>query len=430
MKSPSLERPAAMGSKTACEPLHRLHTALSRIREMDHTIKAWETIDENGALQHAAALPVIPDHKAAPGLYGLTVGIKDVIDVAGMPTKAGSAARANIAPAEIDATVVTRLKNAGAIILGKTKTTEFAYTDPTDTANPANPRHTPGGSSSGSAAAVAAGMADLALGTQTVGSICRPAAYCGVAAFKPSTGSTACHGVVPLSRTFDTVGFLARDMRLAVEAFACCADGVALELKAAPMPWSTLRVGLIADPFYLDCDPDVAAALETGRHALERLGATLTDIKAHIDYEAMREQHRVMMFREAALAHDHLLEQRGLLGPNWRAALERGATLSESDYWDARDSLAEARVRLAAACGPVDVLLLPPTRTTAPEGLHSTGDAGLILPWTVFGGPLAVLPVGTAGNGLPTAVMIAGKPWADLATGLLAANLQSELGHR
>lgn len=419
-----------MESKTACEPLHRVHAALSRIRETDHTIKAWEAIDEKGALQRAAALPVHPAPEGASGLCGLTVGIKDVIDVAGMPTKAGSAARANAAPAEIDATVVTRLRNAGAIILGKTKTTEFAYTDPTDTANPANPRHTPGGSSSGSAAAVAAGMADLALGTQTVGSVCRPAAYCGVAAFKPSTGSTACHGVVPLSRTFDTVGFLARDMRLAVDAFVCCAGGMALAFDAASVPWSMLCVGLIADPFYLDCDPDVAAALETGRHALERLGATFIDIKTHVDYETMREQHRVMMFREAALAHGHLLERRGLLRPNWRAALERGATLSESEYCDARDSLAEARVKLAAACAQVDILLLPPTRTTAPEGLHSTGDAGFILPWTVFGGPLAVLPVGTTDNGLPTAVMIAGKPWTDLATGVLAANLQSELDRR
>ncbi|MDT3684945.1 MAG: amidase [Pseudorhodoplanes sp.] len=408
----------------------RLHAALSQIRETDHTIKAWETIDEKNALRRAATLPATSRYKAASKLRGLIVGIKDVIDVAGMPTKAGSAARAKAKLADADATVVKRLNEAGAIILGKTKTTEFAYTDPTDTANPANPRHTPGGSSSGSAAAVAAGMADLALGTQTVGSVCRPAAYCGVAAFKPSTGSTPCHGVVPLARTFDTVGFLARDMRLAVEAFACCAGGAPLEFKTVSISWPALRIGLVADPFYLDCAPDIAAALETGRHTLERLGATVIDIKAHVDYEAMREQHRVMMFREAALAHGHLLEQPELLGPNWRAALERGAALLESDYWEARDNLAEAKVRLAAACAQVDVLLLPPTRTTAPEGLHSTGDAGFILPWTVVGGPLAVLPVGTTRNGLPTAVMIAGKPWTDLATGLLAASLQAELGHQ
>lgn len=417
-----------MESKTAPEPVRHLQATLSRIRETDQIIRAWETVDEKRALKDAGAASVAVTHEAHSALRGLVVGIKDVIDVAGMPTRAGSAIRANAEPAEADATVVKRLRRAGAIIVGKTKTTEFAYTDPADTANPADPRHTPGGSSSGSAAAIAAGMADLALGTQTVGSVCRPAAYCGVAAFKPSTGSTACQGIVPLARSFDTVGFIARDMRLAVQAFACCvSDMPVVELEVASTAQAALRVGLIADPFYLDCDPDVAAALETARRALERLGATAVEIKAHVDYEAMREQHRVMMFREAALAHGQLLERRDLLGPNWRAALERGVSLSESDYWDARDDLAEAKTKLSAACAPVDLVLLPPTRTTAPQGLHSTGDAGFILPWTVFGGPLAVLPVGTAGNGLPTAVMIAGKPWTDLATGRIAADLQSEL---
>ena len=422
-----------MQSRVVFEPLPNVRAALTRIRETDHTIRAWQTIDEERALNHAASLPAVRTEGNDLSLRGLVVGVKDVIDVAGMATRAGSAARASVGLSEADATVVERLRRAGAIILGKTKTTEFAYTDPADTANPADPRHTPGGSSSGSAAAVAVGTADLALGTQTVGSVCRPAAYCGVAAFKPSTGSTASRGVVPLARSFDTVGFLAKDIRLAVQAFICCSGGAPLTgsgWKSTFTSWSTLRIGLISDAFYLDCDPDVAAALERARRTLERLGAATVEIKTHVDYEAMRERHRVMMLREAAIVHGHLLERSELLGPNWRAALQRGVTISERDYWGARDYLAEAKNKLAAACTPVDFLLLPPTRTPAPRGLHSTGDAGFILPWTVFGGPLSVLPLGLARNGLPTAVMIAGKPWTDVATGLFAADLQSELGQQ
>jgi Asp-tRNA(Asn)/Glu-tRNA(Gln) amidotransferase A subunit family amidase len=400
------------------ETSHRLDSALSRIRDADHEIRAWESLSTELAS---------PDAKdsAFDTLRGLVVGVKDVIDVAGLPTKAGSKAFAQAAPAKADAPVVARLRNAGTVILGKTKTTEFAYTDPTDTANPANLDHTPGGSSSGSAAAVAAGMADLALGTQTVGSVCRPAAYCGVTAFKPSTSSTNSAGVTPLARSFDTVGFLAKEISIAVDAFACSA-GIA-PISQARSAFLPLRVGMMMDPFYLNCDPSVAEAVDTARKALEQIGATIVEIKGGISYESMRENHRVLMFKEAHAVHGHLLDRPELLGPNWCTALEKGRAISETTYWEARDRLSDAKAALASACDSADILLLPPAPSTAPKGLHSTGDAGFILPWTVFGGPLAVIPVGRAADGLPTAAMISGKPWTDVRTGQVAIRLQSAL---
>src|SRR5260370_24876639 len=204
------------------DPVENLTTTFDRLNATEPNLRAWQQVDYVGALAAAKALSESPDKYPNGPLRGITLGIKDVIDVAGFPTKAGSNARAGAPSATADATVVERLRRAGCIILGKVKTTEFAFTDPCDTVNPTNPRHTPGGSSSGSAAAIAVGSAELTLGTQTVGSVCRPAAYCGVAAFKPSTGSTPAAGVTPLAPSFDTVGFFPNDIPLALAAHSCC----------------------------------------------------------------------------------------------------------------------------------------------------------------------------------------------------------------
>jgi aspartyl-tRNA(Asn)/glutamyl-tRNA(Gln) amidotransferase subunit A len=414
------------------DPVENLARTIDRLNATEPRVRAWQQVDETGALKAAKALSErhgeIPDGP----LRGITVGIKDVIDVAGLPTKAGSKARANAGPATADAKVVERLRLAGVIVLGKVKTTEFAYTDPTDTANPANLAHTPGGSSSGSAAAIAAGSADLTLGTQTVGSVCRPAAYCGVAAFKPSIGATPLAGVAPLAPSFDTVGFFARDIRLAIAAYQCCTAQPVLPQSRASSPsrnegrWKGIRVGTISDAYY-ETDAEMGAALRAVETILKRGGAELVVLATGTDFQAMREHQRTMMFFEAARAHGALLDEAELLGPNWRAGLEQGVRTSDLQYCAARDSLADARNQLAAAWCDEDFMLLPPTRSPAPEGLHSTGDAGLIVPWTIAGSPLAVLPVGRTQLALPTAVMIAGKPWTDGRTAAFAIQLQDQI---
>jgi len=402
-------------------PVAALDTFIDRLKKTEPSIRAWEHLDIANARETAERLAKAPDRENP--LWGRIVGVKDVIDVAGMPTKAGSRALDGVIPAVKDSTVVARLRQAGCIILGKLKTTEFAYTDACDTANPVNPLHTPGGSSSGSAAAIAAGSADLTLGTQTVGSVCRPAAYCGVAAFKPSTGSTALTGVIQLARSFDTVGFFANDIKLAIAAFhSCSAQAV---LRTHPPAWKELRVGFIADSFYDDCAPSVQLPLEQLRQRLATLEVTISDIRTGCDHQAIRDDQRVLMFREAAAVHGNLLDTPALLKPNWRAALEQGMRITQSQYLEARDRLTDARHRLSHAIEDVDYLIVPPVRDTAPIGLHATGDAGLIVSWTVHGGPLAVLQVAQSANGLPIAAMIVGKPWTDRQTGAFAAALQA-----
>jgi aspartyl-tRNA(Asn)/glutamyl-tRNA(Gln) amidotransferase subunit A len=400
------------------DPAVHLGLTLERLAATEPKVRAWVTVDAEGARATAASISATPG--ADNGVRGRTIAVKDVIDVKGLPTRAGSAAYHNVAPATRDATVVARLRAAGGIILGKAKTTEFAYIDPTDTANPANILHTPGGSSSGSAAAIAAGSADIALGTQTVGSVCRPAAYCGVAAFKPTTQSMPRSGLVPFARSFDTVGFFSRDIRTAVAAHRVCAwpgyDSPQRQPTGLqPHSLAGCRIGLLGDEYYQNLDPAVEAALFAAARAAADQGAILKPVHTRCDHGAVRELQRVVMFYEAAQSHSALLERPELLGPHWRSALSRGVLTSETDYTLACDGLADARRQLAQAFDDVDFLLLPPVRAPAPKGLESTGDAALIVSWTVFGSPLAVIPIGTSASGLPVAAMLAAYPWRDAA---------------
>lgn len=420
-------RPSEHDSGCA-DAVQRLGSALRCLAGTEPTVRAWECMDVDAARAAAQTKRNESESKERSVLRGVIVGVKDVIDVAGFPTKAGSQALASAPPAEVDATVVARLRRAGCNILGKVKTAEFACLDPSDTANPVNVRHTPGGSSSGSAAAVAAGSADLTLGTQTAGSVCRPAAYCGVAAFKPTTGSMPATGVIPFARTFDTVGFFAREMKLAFAAFQASRSENEIAAESfADIRWDGLRFGILADEFYADCDPSVSDALDRVRKQLEDRGARGERIVAGCDFPKLRQRHRIVMYREAAMAHPGLLAQPMPLGPRWRAALGEGITISDAEYWKARDGLVDEKNRLAAVIAGIDFLLLPPVPAPAPLGLESTGDARFIVPWTVFGAPLAVLPVANSPEGLPTAVMIAGHPWTDDRTGKIAIAIEEAI---
>lgn len=405
----------------------RLKAAVARVAAVEASIKAFAHIDPD------AAPPLLEGAgRTRPLLEGVVVGVKDVIDVAGMPTRFGSRAFAEAGAAECDAEIVARLRAAGAILLGKTRTTEFAYTDPTVTDNPAMPGHTPGGSSSGSAAAVAAGMADLCLGTQTVGSVCRPAAFCGVPAFKPSTGSTPLAGISALSPLFDTVGYIARDMQLAVAGWTA---GRTPANAAAPLspPVASAnparRIARLDDGFFAETDPDVRAALESATELMRKDGSEIVHITTGVDHAALREDHRLVMFHDAACENAALLSRPELLGPNWRRALETGRTISRAEREAALDRLRDARARLCDAAAAVDALLVPPARTTAPAGHGSTGDAALIVSWTVMGGPIAVLPCAAAQNGAPTAVMLTTLPGQDSALAALALRFEETGKH-
>ncbi len=380
---------------------------------------AWEPW--LGAIVAVDAAAVGRLDAAAGPLAGLAVGVKDVVDVAGLATRNGSAACAEAGPAPRDATVVAALRAAGAAIVAKTASTAFAFTDPAPTRNPFGAELTPGGSSSGSGAAVGAGLLDLAIGTQTAGSLCRPAAYCGAVAFKPSLGALPTKGMTPLAPSFDTLGFIARDVALVAKAFGACvgAPTAAMDIAAA----SVLRAAV--DPA-APMEASTVAALEQAETALEQAGAAFRDAPSTVDLGRVVADHRVAMLHEAAKRHGRLLATaERKLGPRFRAALREGEAISA----DARDAalgrLADARARFWDGTAGMDFLLAPPTPGPASDREGGTGYQHLLTPWTVFGGPLVCLPWGADATGRPLSVMLAARPGDDARLLAFAAHLET-----
>jgi Asp-tRNA(Asn)/Glu-tRNA(Gln) amidotransferase A subunit family amidase len=405
--------------KRSGDYVRKIDEALARCRTYDAVLRAWVRIDDLGA---AAAAHALDDGVVFGPLAGASLGVKDVLDLAGLPTQAGSAARANAAPATKDACAVARLREAGAVPLGKTVTTEFATMDPGPTRNPYDLAHTPGGSSSGSAAAVAAGMVDLALGTQTAASLCRPAAYCGVAAYKPSYGLVPVEGMVPLSPSFDTVGVMTRragDLRAAAEALT----GEAMLTTAR-----SARIAVLGATWRAGNAESVVRAHDHAAAIMRDLGHATTIVDLPVDAVAIVADHRSIMGVEAFSCHGALLSlPPERVGPMFRALLTEGAAISRGQVDEARARLVAARDVVWSALAGFDAVLIEPVPDTAPRGLASTGPVGRLVPWTVFGGPLVVVPVGFADNFLPTAVMIAAKPGDDARALALAENLATAL---
>ncbi|MFK7871216.1 MAG: amidase [Roseobacter sp.] len=376
-----------------------------------------------GSLQewdrHINAFVALSDAPAETGpLDGLLIGVKDIIDVRGLPTRNGSAACADAMPAEHDAMVVRRLRGAGAQIIGKTTTTEFAFTDPTPCRNPHDLARSPGGSSSGSGAAVGAGVIDIALGTQTAGSLIRPSAYCGVVGFKPSAGLLPMDGVTPLARSFDTVGIIARNVSLAKRTFEVIAPRVASVDPRDPKVicglWNT----------DVDVPSDWFQALVGARAALGSL-SDVTHCTLPCDLDRVVSAHRTVMCAEAFAAHHALLDDKAhLLQPKFRAGLEAGRDVDDSALSAAWRVLNDARVSFWNAMKHTNLILTLPVPEGAPLIDGTTGFQDWLTPWTVFGGPLICLPWGLDAVSRPRSVMLAAHPGQDLFVLAVAAQLE------
>lgn len=339
-------------------------------------------------------------------LRGLPVGLKDIYDTADMPTEYGSAAYKGHRPAS-DAASVTMLRRAGAVILGKTVTTEFAHQQTGKTRNPHNLEHTPGGSSSGSAAAVAAGMVPIATGSQTGGSVIRPGAYCGIAAFKPSYKLIPTVGVKCFAWTLDTVGLYGAGV--ADVAFATAAmTGRDLRVdRAAP---SAPRVALMRTHIWADASADMHNAVEQTARALEAAGASVKDATEPPLLEDAWRAHKVIIEYEAARSYAYEYDhKRDLLGPKTVAMLDRAATVSTDTYDDARRVAKRARLALADLMGAFDVILTPSAPGAAPHGIGATGPANFNWLWTLMGTPCVNVPGLSDGTGLPLGVQIVGR---------------------
>lgn len=383
----------------ALAPEELMAWAVAAQRQTEVALHGWVTFDAQASTQN----------QTGP-LAGIPIGVKDVIDVAGMPTRAGSRSRNGVGSAERDAEVVARLRSQGAIICGKTATTEFAYLDPCAATNPFNPAHTPGGSSSGSAAVVGAGVVPLALGTQTAGSVCRPAAWCGTYAFKPSTGRTPCAGVEPFAPSFDTVGVFGLDLLLVMRAaLATIGESGTME-RGERLP----EIAWLDDPYFTDISLECKAQLDRSLLLLSAAGCKVRRVRTGLDFEHLRNVHRSVMQFEAHAHHGALLDNDAeRIGRHWKEALQAGAQLNASKAAGALEVLAAARTRIEAAVGDADLVIGSPVRSEAPAGIGSTGDAGLIIPWTYAGTPLAVLPTGLTASAMPLALMLAGRPGQD-----------------
>ncbi|MDH5246064.1 MAG: amidase [Betaproteobacteria bacterium] len=376
---------------------------LARIAAREPEVQAWAFLDPQLALAQARAL----DGERPRGpLHGVPVGIKDVIDTADMPTEYNSPIYRGHRP-RADAACVAVLRRAGCVILGKTVTTEFANNHPARTRNPRNLAHTPGGSSSGSAAAVADGMVPLALGTQTGGSTIRPASYCGVTGMKPSFNSINRAGLKFVAESLDTIGLFARG-----------AEDVALLLhvlsrRALPDSGVTAgrkpRVGLFRTPRWQEADAAAQDAVESAAARLEKAGAHVTPFAAPDGYAALYdEQERLMRFETAlALAWEHA-HHAGELSASLRLRIEDGWALSRAGYDSARQHARDVRRRLAEAMQDCDFLVTPGTTGEAPATLASTGNSLFNRVWTLLGVPCVTLPFGTGPAGLPLGVQLVG----------------------
>jgi Asp-tRNA(Asn)/Glu-tRNA(Gln) amidotransferase A subunit family amidase len=364
--------------------------------------------DRFGRLQRDAdeLLAQHPDIVDRPLLFGMAVGVKDIFHADGFTTQAGSRLPADELQGE-EAESVAKLKDAGALILGKTVTTEFAYFSPGPTKNPHNPEHTPGGSSSGSAAAVAAGLCFLALGTQTIGSIIRPASFCGVVGVKPTYDRISRKGVIPLSPSLDHVGFFTRDAETAIHA----ARALYRDWDEPTMPLRKPILG-IPDGSYLE------NVSEEGRLHFEkvckRIGAeySLQRISVMSDFQSVRDRHDVIMSVEAARVHKNWFEKyERLYSPKCSELIRRGQSFSNTQYQDAlgaRDNF-RAEMRRAMIDHNIDLWLCPSTIGAAPKGLESTGDPVMNLPWTQAGLPAMNLPTGKNQENLPLGLQLVGN---------------------
>ena len=400
-----------------------IESCLERIHDRGDIVRAWVEVYEKEALEEARQCDQDAQKDRWRGdLHGIPVGVKDIIEVKGMWTRAGT----EIYPARVaneNAPSIQKLRDAGAIILGKTETTPFANNDPTVTHNPWNPKHTPGGSSSGSGAAVADRMCSAALGTQTGGSLLRPAAYTGIVGFKPTYGYVSAEGVMPNSWTFDTVGvhtrcvadvgILWRNLREDVpRPYARIPAGIHIPTERDPE--NPPRMGYIRDFFEKETSPEVLKNIEWVLEAFEKSGAKIIELKLPQDFNLMIEGWNVIKFTELAAYHRPLFELCGEnFPPKIKIRIEQGFTIPGHRYVEAVRHRLSFQKKMSAILSSVDVAIMPIASTTAPDGLSSTGSSIFNRPWTYTGFPALSLPSGLDAKGLPFAVQMAGLPLAD-----------------
>jgi Asp-tRNA(Asn)/Glu-tRNA(Gln) amidotransferase A subunit family amidase len=397
----------ATGASSASQILEE-HLAIIDDREDD--VRAWAFVDREAARNRAREI----DRGASPQgvLHGVPLALKDNIDTHDMPTGHGTPIHACNKPGR-DAACVASLRLAGGIALGKTVCTEFAHRAPGVTRNPWNPAHTPGGSSSGSAAAVASGMVPIALGTQTTGSVIRPAAYCGVLGYKPTYGEFNVSGVMANTPSFDTLGVMARCVEdLLLVRRALLDDSIPALVRT---PLGGARVGICRSPFWEQADSTTQALIEDAASSLARAGARVVDFDGDGAFEDLEQSSVEISGYEFArtLAHERRVAYEQLSAVLRDGRMADGLRSDYATYVSALERVQHARAQMDEALTNVDFLITPAAPGAAPEGLASTGSAVFNMAWTTLHTPAITLPVATDGHGLPLGLQLVASRHAD-----------------
>jgi Asp-tRNA(Asn)/Glu-tRNA(Gln) amidotransferase A subunit family amidase len=377
---------------------------LQRIKLRDSDVRAWVYCEPDAAIAQAKAID-----KTQPGgpLAGVPIAFKDVIDTHDLPTQYSSPIYRAHRPAT-DSAAAALVRHAGGVVLGKTVTTEFATRKPGPTRNPHHLEHTPGGSSSGTAAAIADFMVPFGFGTQTGGSNIRPAAYCGIVGYKPSFGTISRAGLKLLAESLDTIGVMARhveDCALLVHAVSSrTMPDLRAKLPHAP------RIGLCRTPKWSEGTSDTRVALETAASSLTLKGAEVQDLELPADFERLYdEQELIMNFEAARSLADERFRYPDLLSDHLRSTLEKYWKMPRAAYDDAMRHARACRLAFAAVFSEVDVLLTPSAPGEAPKGLESTGSSLFNRNWTLLGAPCVTLPFTRGSQGLPIGIQIVGR---------------------
>jgi aspartyl-tRNA(Asn)/glutamyl-tRNA(Gln) amidotransferase subunit A len=419
-------------------PVDLVDALLDRAANVDGPVQAWALLDRDGARKAAreAAGDVARGVLRGP-LHGVPFGAKDIFYSAGLRTEGGSKVMAGFVPA-YDATSVARLKAAGGILLGKLHTTEFATNDPAPTRNPWNIACTPGGSSSGSAAAVAARMVPFALGSQTIGSNVRPASYCGLVGLKPTFGRISTRGVMALSYTQDHVGLMARsveDVALGLQIVAGHDPGdPSSSREPVPDYLDALthrrppRIGVVREHFFERATPDVARVTNSAVDRLVAAGATVEDVALPPSFDATFAAAYLITRSDTTSIHaERYAEKADLYRPSIRASIEIGMLIPGDLYVRALRIRGQFRRELRPTLARYDVLLTPTTPTPAPEGM-ATGDPRFQIPWSLSGFPSITVPCGFSASGLPLGVQLVSDMFTEAPLLAAAAWCEDVLG--
>jgi aspartyl-tRNA(Asn)/glutamyl-tRNA(Gln) amidotransferase subunit A len=391
-------------------PLEYVQALFARVDAIEPRVQAWTTINRETVLSEARQMEVEAQKKQFRGpLHGVPVGVKDIFYTKGMKTTMGSSAFADFVPA-YDASVVKRLKHAGAIIMGKCVTTVLVFLDPGPTRNPWNTNHTPGGSSSGSAAAVAARMCPVSIGSQTVGSVGRPGAYNGVVSIMPTQSRISIAGAFPLAWSLDHVGAFSRsvaDMEVLIES-----------LSESPMPSHPqrtgnlkFRIGVVSGFFIDKADADTKRKVEEVTGRLSGSGFEVAEVSLPPIFDLHSAILRTIVRSEAASTHEHLLRMKPeAYGPKLRDLVQMGQLIDATQYLRAQRIRRHYQRDMARLFERFDVLLTPGAPGPAPEGIAATGDPVMQAPWTLADFPTMTLPCGLASNGLPLGIQLTAAP--------------------